>query len=317
MSTKKIILENIDEVNTFSALIKPLQKLIANKYNTKITLRDRDVIFSIINDKDKSNLEITFDYINQLRSINYSHIDSKIVLKGFNEYIKGNHSFLERQNKSFISVMKPKSDIYSKTAGQQEYIDILTKYSLTICTGPAGTGKTYIAIAKAVNALINNEVNRIILTRPAIEAGESLGFLPGDLKQKIDPYIRPLFDALHDMIPSDTIDKYIEKGIIEVAPLAYMRGRTLNHSFIILDEAQNTTNQQMLMFLTRLGFESKCVITGDPSQVDLSDKNKSGLIRAHKLLKNIDQIGICELNKKDVIRHPIVQKIIEAYNKDN
>ena len=265
MSTKKIILENIDEVNTFSALIKPLQKLIANKYNTKITLRDRDVIFSIINDKDESNLEITFDYINQLRSINYSHIDSKIVLKGFNEYIKGNHNFLERQNKSFISVMKPKSDIYSKTAGQQEYIDILTKYSLTICTGPAGTGKTYIAIAKAVNALINNEVNRIILTRPAIEAGESLGFLPGDLKQKIDPYIRPLFDALHDMIPSDTIDKYIEKGIIEVAPLAYMRGRTLNHSFIILDEAQNTTNQQMLMFLTRLGFESKCVITGDPS----------------------------------------------------
>jgi len=317
MSTKKIILENIDEVNTFSALIKPLQKLIANKYNTKITLRDRDVIFSIINDKDESNLEITFDYINQLRSINYSHIDSKIVLKGFNEYIKGNHNFLERQNKSFISVMKPKSDIYSKTAGQREYIDILTKYSLTICTGPAGTGKTYIAIAKAVNALINNEVNRIILTRPAIEAGESLGFLPGDLKQKIDPYIRPLFDALHDMLPSDTIDKYIEKGIIEVAPLAYMRGRTLNHSFIILDEAQNTTNQQMLMFLTRLGFESKCVITGDPSQVDLSDKNKSGLIRAHKLLKNIDQIGICELNKKDVIRHPIVQKIIEAYNKDN
>ena len=317
MSTKKIILENIDEVNTFSALIKPLQKLIANKYNTKITLRDRDVIFSIINDKDESNLEITFDYINQLRSINYSHIDSKIALKGFNEYIKGNHNFLERQNKSFISVMKPKSDIYSKTAGQREYIDILTKYSLTICTGPAGTGKTYIAIAKAVNALINNEVNRIILTRPAIEAGESLGFLPGDLKQKIDPYIRPLFDALHDMLPSDTIDKYTEKGIIEVAPLAYMRGRTLNHSFIILDEAQNTTNQQMLMFLTRLGFESKCVITGDPSQVDLSDKNKSGLIRAHKLLKNIDQIGICELNKKDVIRHPIVQKIIEAYNKDN
>ena len=164
MSTKKIILQNIDEANTFSALIKPLQKLIVNKYNTKITLRDRDVIFSIINDKDESNFEIIFDYINQLRSINYSHIDSKIVLKGFNEYIKGNHNFLERQNKSFISVMKPKSDIYSKTSGQQEYIDILTKYSLTICTGPAGTGKTYIAIAKAVNALINNEVNRIILT---------------------------------------------------------------------------------------------------------------------------------------------------------
>ena len=317
MSTKKIILENIDEVNTFSRLIKPLQKLIVTKYNTNITLRDRNVIFSNINDNAENNLEIICDYINQLRTINYSHVDSKIVLNGFTEYIKGNHEYLNKQNNSFISVMKPKSDIYSKTKGQQEYINILTKYSLTICTGPAGTGKTYIAIAKAVNALINNEVNRIILTRPAIEAGESLGFLPGDLKQKIDPYIRPLFDALHDMIPSDTIDKYIEKGIIEVAPLAYMRGRTLNNSFIILDEAQNTTNQQMLMFLTRLGFESKCVVTGDPSQVDLVDKNKSGLIRAHKLLKRIDQIGICELNKKDVIRHPIVQKIIEAYNNDN
>ena len=191
---------------------------------------------------------------------------------------------------------------------------MITNSCITLCVGPAGTGKTYIAIAKAVNALINDEVSRIILTRPAIEAGERLGFLPGDLKQKIDPYIKPLFDALHDMLPSDILEKYMERGIIEVAPLAYMRGRTLNNSFVILDEAQNTSKQQMLMFLTRLGYESKCIITGDPSQIDLPNRNESGLIEAYNVLDNIDNLGICQLTKRDVVRHPIVQKIIEAYN---
>ena len=314
MKIEKIILDDLDEVNNLSTLIVLLQKHVVEYFNTKITLRDREVIVHSINDNGENNIKLIINFINQLRSIDYSHIDTKIVLKSFIEFEKGNRDFLNDQKKSFISVAKPKSDIFSKTLGQQKYISMLEKYSLILCVGPAGTGKTYIAIAKAVNALINNEVNRIILTRPAIEAGENLGFLPGDLKQKIDPFIRPLFDALHDMIPSEAIEKYMEKGIIEVAPLAYMRGRTLNNSFIILDEAQNTTHQQMLMFLTRLGFDSKCVITGDPSQIDLADKNKSGLINAHKILKNIDQIGICELNKKDVIRHPLVQKIIEAYN---
>ena len=314
MKIEKIILDDLDEVNNISTLIVLLQKHVVEYFNTKITLRDREVIVHSIKDNGENNIKLVINFINQLRSIDYTHIDSKIVLKSFIEFEKGNLNFLHDQKKSFISVAKPKSDIFSKTFGQQKYISMLEKYSLILCVGPAGTGKTYIAIAKAVNALINNEVNRIILTRPAIEAGENLGFLPGDLKQKIDPYIRPLFDALHDMIPSEAIEKYMEKGIIEVAPLAYMRGRTLNNSFIILDEAQNTTHQQMLMFLTRLGFDSKCVITGDPSQIDLADINKSGLINAHKILKNIDQIGICELNKKDVIRHPLVQKIIEAYN---
>ncbi len=314
MKIEKIILDDLDEVNNISTLIVLLQKHVVEYFNTKITLRDREVIVHSIKDNGENNIKLVINFINQLRSIDYTHIDTKIVLKSFIEFEKGNRNFLHDQNKSFISVAKPKSDIFSKTLGQQKYISMLEKYSLILCVGPAGTGKTYIAIAKAVNALINNEVNRIILTRPAIEAGENLGFLPGDLKQKIDPYIRPLFDALHDMIPSEAIEKYMEKGIIEVAPLAYMRGRTLNNSFIILDEAQNTTHQQMLMFLTRLGFDSKCVITGDPSQIDLADINKSGLINAHKILKNIDQIGICELNKKDVIRHPLVQKIIEAYN---
>ena len=314
MKIEKIILDDLDEVNNISTLIVLLQKHVVEYFNTKITLRDREVIVHSIKDNGENNIKLVINFINQLRLIDYTHIDTKIVLKSFIEFEKGNRNFLHDQNKSFISVAKPKSDIFSKTLGQQKYISMLEKYSLILCVGPAGTGKTYIAIAKAVNALINNEVNRIILTRPAIEAGENLGFLPGDLKQKIDPYIRPLFDALHDMIPSEAIEKYMEKGIIEVAPLAYMRGRTLNNSFIILDEAQNTTHQQMLMFLTRLGFDSKCVITGDPSQIDLADINKSGLINAHKILKNIDQIGICELNKKDVIRHPLVQKIIEAYN---
>ena len=314
MKIEKIILDDLDEVNNISTLIVVLQKHVVEYFNTKITLRDREVIVHSIKDNGENNIKLVINFINQLRSIDYTHIDTKIVLQSFIEFEKGNLNFLHDQKKSFISVAKPKSDIFSKTFGQQKYISMLEKYSLILCVGPAGTGKTYIAIAKAVNALINNEVNRIILTRPAIEAGENLGFLPGDLKQKIDPYIRPLFDALHDMIPSEAIEKYMEKGIIEVAPLAYMRGRTLNNSFIILDEAQNTTHQQMLMFLTRLGFDSKCVITGDPSQIDLADKNKSGLINAHKILKNIDQIGICELNKKDVIRHPLVQKIIEAYN---
>ena len=314
MKIEKIILDDLDEVNNLSTLIVLLQKHVVEYFNTKITLRDREVIVHSINDNGENNIKLIINFMNQLRSIDYTHIDTKIVLKSFIEFEKGNRDFLHDQKKSFISVVKPKSDIFSKTLGQQKYISMLEKYSLVLCVGPAGTGKTYIAFAKAVNALINNEVNRIILTRPAIEAGENLGFLPGDLKQKIDPYIRPLFDALHDMIPSEAIEKYLEKGIIEVAPLAYMRGRTLNNSFIILDEAQNTTHQQMLMFLTRLGFDSKCVITGDPSQIDLADINKSGLINANKILKNIDQIGICELNKKDVIRHPLVQKIIEAYN---
>ena len=314
MKKEKIIFDDLDKINAFSLLIVLLQKHVAENFNTKITLRDREVIVHSIYENGEENIKLIINFLNQLNSIDYSHVDSKIVLKSFIEFEKGNHNVLLDQNKSFISVAKPKSDIFAKTPGQQKYMSMLEKYSLTLCIGPAGTGKTYIAIAKAVNALVNNEVNRIILTRPAIEAGENLGFLPGDLKQKIDPYIRPLFDALHDMFPNDAIDKYTEKGIIEVAPLAYMRGRTLNNSFIILDEAQNTTHQQMLMFLTRLGFDSKCVITGDPSQIDLADKNASGLINAYKILKNIDQIGICELNKKDVIRHPLVQKIIEAYN---
>ena len=200
-----------------------------------------------------------------------------------------------------------------KTLGQKEYIASVLKNTVTIGVGPAGTGKTYLAVAAAVQAFREKQVNRIILTRPAVEAGERLGFLPGDLQSKVDPYLRPLYDALFDMLGAETYQKYLERGNIEVAPLAYMRGRTLDDSFIILDEAQNTSREQMKMFLTRLGFGSKAVITGDITQIDLPDGKASGLREAMRVLKNVEGIGICELTNADVVRHVMVQRIVRAY----
>ena len=202
-----------------------------------------------------------------------------------------------------------------KTLGQKEYIASVLKNTVTIGVGPAGTGKTYLAVAAAVQAFREKQVNRIILTRPAVEAGERLGFLPGDLQSKVDPYLRPLYDALFDMLGAETYQKYLERGNIEVAPLAYMRGRTLDDSFIILDEAQNTSREQMKMFLTRLGFGSKIVITGDVTQIDLPDGKASGLKEAMRVLKSVEGIGICELTNADVVRHVMVQRIVEAYEK--
>ena len=200
-----------------------------------------------------------------------------------------------------------------KTLGQKEYIASVLKNTVTIGVGPAGTGKTYLAVAAAVQAFREKQVNRIILTRPAVEAGERLGFLPGDLQSKVDPYLRPLYDALFDMLGAETYQKYLERGNIEVAPLAYMRGRTLDDSFIILDEAQNTSREQMKMFLTRLGFGSKIVITGDVTQIDLPDGKPSGLREAMRVLRNVEGIGICELTNADVVRHVMVQRIVKAY----
>ena len=201
-----------------------------------------------------------------------------------------------------------------KTLGQKSYVDNIRKKMIVFGMGPAGTGKTYLAMAMAITAFKNEEVSRIILTRPAIEAGEKLGFLPGDLQSKVDPYLRPLYDALYQIMGAESFQKNMEKGLIEVAPLAYMRGRTLDNAFIILDEAQNTTPAQMKMFLTRIGFGSKAVITGDATQKDLAPGSKSGLDVALRVLKNIDEIGICELTSKDVVRHPLVQKIVQAYD---
>ena len=200
-----------------------------------------------------------------------------------------------------------------KTIGQKQYIQSVLKNTVTIGVGPAGTGKTYLAVAAAVQAFRDKQVNRIILTRPAVEAGERLGFLPGDLPSKVDPYLRPLYDALFDMLGAETYQKYLERGNIEVAPLAYMRGRTLDDSFIILDEAQNTAREQMKMFLTRLGFGSKIVITGDVTQIDLPDGKASGLKEAMRVLRDVEGIGICQLTNADVVRHVMVQRIVKAY----
>ena len=212
-----------------------------------------------------------------------------------------------------IQTSGKKSNVVPKTTGQKKYIEAIRAHDLSFGIGPAGTGKTYLAMAMAVAALREEKVSRIILTRPAVEAGESLGFLPGDLYEKIDPYLRPLLDALHDMMAAEDIQKNRERGIIEIAPLAYMRGRTLNHAFIILDEAQNSTAEQMFMFLTRLGYSSKAVITGDITQIDLPPNKKSGLIEAKQALRSVEGVAVVEFTKRDVVRHPLVQRIISAY----
>ncbi|MBR6005236.1 MAG: PhoH family protein, partial [Clostridia bacterium] len=229
----------------------------------------------------------------------------------------GDEDKLEQMTADCVCITSKGKPVKPKTLGQKKYVETIRGNTITIGVGPAGTGKTYLAVAMAVKAFRAKEVNRIILTRPAVEAGEKLGFLPGDLQSKVDPYLRPLYDALFDMLGSENYQKHHERGDIEVAPLAYMRGRTLDDSFIILDEAQNTTGEQMKMFLTRLGFNSKMVVTGDITQIDLPDGKRSGLKDAMKLLKNIDDIGIVRFSEKDVVRHRLVQDIIKAYQKQD
>ena len=228
---------------------------------------------------------------------------------------EGNDAQVAKMAKDVVCITAKGKPIKAKTIGQQDYMKAIEKNTITIGVGPAGTGKTYLAVAAAVAAFRERTVNRIILTRPAVEAGERLGFLPGDLQNKVDPYLRPLYDALYEMLGSETFQKYQERGSIEVAPLAYMRGRTLDDSFIILDEAQNTTKEQMKMFLTRLGFGSKIVITGDVTQIDLPADKTSGLKDAIRVLENVKDIKICRLTSADVVRHSLVQEIINAYEK--
>lgn len=228
---------------------------------------------------------------------------------------EGNEAHVSQMAKDVVCITAKGKPIKAKTVGQQEYIKAIGKNTITLGVGPAGTGKTYLAVAAAVAAFRDRNVNRIILTRPAVEAGERLGFLPGDLQNKVDPYLRPLYDALYEMLGPETFQKYQERGSIEVAPLAYMRGRTLDDSFIILDEAQNTTKEQMKMFLTRLGFGSKIVITGDVTQIDLPADKTSGLKDAIRVLEDVKDIAICKLTSADVVRHALVQRIINAYEK--
>ena len=228
---------------------------------------------------------------------------------------EGNADRIEEIMRDVIAITYKGKQVKCKTLGQRQYVEAMKKNTCVFAVGPAGTGKTYLAIAQAVVALKNKDVERIILTRPAVEAGEKLGFLPGDLAQKVDPYLRPLYDALHDMMGVESYQRMVERGTVEVAPLAYMRGRTLNDAFIILDEAQNTTSEQMKMFLTRMGMGSHMVITGDVTQIDLPPDKTSGLKEAVRVLKDVEGIGICELTNADVVRHVMVQRIVEAYER--
>lgn len=240
-----------------------------------------------------------------IRSREFSHALTIVKQEGV--------SMLKNIMSDRIQTSEKKPAVTAKTVGQKKYLDAIRHHDVTFGIGPAGTGKTYLAVAMALSALREGRVSRIILTRPAVEAGEALGFLPGDLYEKIMPYLRPLHDALHDMLAAEEVQKQTERGTIEIAPLAYMRGRTLNHAFIILDEAQNSTAEQMFMFLTRLGISSKAVITGDETQVDLPPQKHSGLIEAHRALKHTEGVSIVEFSRRDVVRHPLVQRIIAAY----
>ena len=235
------------------------------------------------------------------------------IVYALRAFAEGHENDLEQLYLCRIDVGTGKPPVFPRTFGQQRYVEAVRANDICFGLGPAGTGKTYLAMAMAVHALLRGEVSRIILTRPAVEAGEALGFLPGDLQQKVLPYLRPLYDALYDMMAPEDIERQMERGVIEVAPLAYMRGRTLNHAFVILDEAQNTTPEQMLMFLTRLGFDSKCVITGDLTQLDLPPHKISGLLEARQILYGVEGIAFAELKDADVVRHELVQLVIQAY----
>lgn len=261
-------------------------------------------------DKAKRAINSLLYLLNKGETLNEQNI--RYVISLVND---GNDDKLSSMGSDCICISAKGKPIKAKTLGQKKYIESIRNNTIVIGVGPAGTGKTYLAVAMAVSAFRAKEVNRIILTRPAVEAGEKLGFLPGDLQQKVDPYLRPLYDALFDMLGPENFQKYQERGCIEVAPLAYMRGRTLDDSFIILDEAQNTTPEQMKMFLTRLGFGSKIVVTGDITQIDLPDGKKSGLVEVIRILKNLDDIQTVKFSEKDVVRHKLVQDIIKAYEK--
>lgn len=283
----------------------------------KVSVTDRDEQLKITGEAENVILaEKTIEGLLSLASRGET-IDSQNVRYILKLVRDGKETKIDELAADVVCITAKGKPIKAKTIGQGTYVKAIQENTITLGVGPAGTGKTYLAVAAAVSAFRKKEVNRIILTRPAVEAGERLGFLPGDLQSKVDPYLRPLYDALFDMLGAEVYNKYLEKGNIEVAPLAYMRGRTLDDSFIILDEAQNTSREQMKMFLTRIGFGSKVVITGDVTQIDLPDDKVSGLKEAVRILKGINDIKICKLSGADVVRHRLVQKIIEAYEIDD
>lgn len=287
-------------------------KLIESTLSIDVILREGNIVLM----GEEKNVDLALKLMNELHDTvsNGKYLDKQSITYSLSLLLEGSEMRI-KELEDVIVLTKKGKPVQPKTLGQKKYVDLIKSNDITFGIGPAGTGKTYLAVAMAVRAFRNDEVSRIILTRPAVEAGESLGFLPGDMRDKVDPYLRPLYDALFDMLGPDRFNKYLERGNIEVAPLAFMRGRTLDNAFIILDEAQNTTPEQMKMFLTRLGFGSKAVVTGDITQTDLPNNKKSGLLQATRILKNVSGIGSMELTEKDVVRHELVQRIIRAYEK--
>ena len=310
---------NIDRMEQAAALFGSFDtniKQIENAYSVTVTVRGGEMKIS----GDAENVSRGARAVNSLllmlnkgETLNEQNVGYVLSLVDDGDEDK----LAKLSENGCICITSKGRPVKPKTLGQQKYVDAIRDNTITLAVGPAGTGKTYLAVAMAVMAFRAGDISRIVLTRPAVEAGEKLGFLPGDLQQKVDPYLRPLYDGLFDMLGAESFTKYQERGNIEVAPLAYMRGRTLDDSFIILDEAQNTTPEQMKMFLTRLGFNSKIVVTGDITQIDLADSHRSGLVEATKGLKNIDDVAVITLNEKDVVRHKLVQSIIKAYDRYN
>lgn len=312
MIEKTIVIENADPRDIYGSNNKYLNLIKSHFKGLKITARGHSLRINGPEDKI-AKFEDTIEEITR-----HLHRYNGLTLNQLERILKGEMDSKETSGKSNIILYGSNGQpIKAKTVNQRKMVKALENNDMIFAIGPAGTGKTYTGVALAVNALKNKEVKRIILTRPAVEAGENLGFLPGDLKEKLDPYMQPLYDGLRDMIPPEKLSHYLESGVIQIAPLAFMRGRTLDGAFVILDEAQNTTRSQMKMFLTRMGMDAKFIITGDASQIDLPKKQSSGLSEAQRILKNIKGISFIYLNEGDVIRHGLVKNIIKAYDKED
>ncbi|MBQ8556229.1 MAG: PhoH family protein [Clostridia bacterium] len=313
--TKKLML-SVDSMDAYMSLFGFNDQnvaLIEQECGVTIALRGAELTIT----GEERDTELAASVIAKLVDMIHHHdlVDRSRIRYAIALAREGKVDMIDEILRSVVAITHRGKQVKCKTLGQQQYVEAIRNHDLTFAVGPAGTGKTYLAMALAVVALKNKEIERIVLTRPAVEAGEKLGFLPGDMTQKVDPYLRPLYDALYDFMGVDSYQKMVERGVVEVAPLAYMRGRTLSDSFIILDEAQNTTSEQMKMFLTRLGFNSKVVVTGDVTQTDLPFGKKSGLQEALDILNGIPEIGIVHLTSRDVVRHELVQRIVDAYDK--
>ncbi len=304
--------DNMDAAELFGRYDSNI-KLIEKAFNVSVSLRDEGVRIT----GEESAVERSGDVIHMIITMlcNGEHVDEQKIMYAISMEQEDGGIDLSKLGSDCVAINIKGQPIKTKTFGQKKYVEAIDKNTIVFGIGPAGTGKTYLAVAKAVMALKRREVSRIILTRPAVEAGEKLGFLPGDLQNKVDPYLRPLYDGMYEMLGGEGFLRYQERGVIEVAPLAYMRGRTLDNAFIILDEAQNTTPEQMKMFLTRIGYGSHAIVTGDITQIDLPGDKRSGLKEAMKILSGIEGIAFCRFTDKDVVRHPLVQQIIKAYAK--